>query len=264
MSDIPVYLGFDSREPTASEVAAHSIRRRTRSPINIKYLKHKDLRKEGAFTRTWMTNETGNMIDVVDGKPFSTEYSHTRFLIPHLQNYKGWALFLDPDMLFLCDIEKLFALKDDKYAVMCVKHNHTIGKGGVKMDGCEQQNYYRKNWSSFVLWNCNHPANRQVTKEFVNKAKGSELHSFSWLSDDLIGLLPHTYNYIRGVSPALPAESKGKPDVVHYTEGGPWFDNCKHVAYAQFWLDEYENYQANREDYIVSHIPTIAYDREDA
>lgn len=142
-------------------------------------------------------------------------------------------------MIFTNDIKKLFDKCDPSKAVMVVKHYHEVPKDGLKMDGRVQQNYYRKNWSSFVLWNCGHPANKDLTSERVNYMKGSDLHSFNWLTDDLIGALSFNYNYISGISPIL----SDKPSVVHYTEGGPWFDECKHVPYADWWDDERRHWE---------------------
>jgi lipopolysaccharide biosynthesis glycosyltransferase len=258
-SALPIYIGWDSREAVAANVCAHSITRRTETPVSIKFLKHRDLRKEGHFARPWLIEgESGNFIDLIDSKPFSTEFSHTRFLVPALMNYQGWALFMDSDMIFLTDISKLFALCDDQYAVMCVKHNHIPPVDSIKMDGREQLRYHRKNWSSFVLWNCAHPANAQMTEETVNFMKGGNLHSFSWLPDSLIGALPYGYNYISGVSPKLPPERGHRPDVIHFTEGGPWFPECKEVPYGQMWTDEYEDWQAHAEH--VSDVPSMAFE----
>lgn len=257
---LPIFVGWDSREAVATEVAAYSIQKRTRSPINIKYLKHRELRKKGLFNRPWLIEgSTGGFRDLVDDKPFSTEFSHTRFLVPALMNYQGWALFCDADMLFLSDIKNLFSMCDKKYAVMCVKHNQVVDGNKQKMDGRLQTSYYRKNWSSFVLWNCGHPANKVLTKEYVNFAKGSDLHSFSWLDDGQIGILPTSYNYISGVSPKLPFETL--PDAIHYTEGGPWFDNYKEVPFGELWLEEYENFQMNRGEYLVTEMPSMAFDK---
>lgn len=229
------YIGFDSREAIASDVCCHSIARNTRTPIKFRYLKHRDLRKAGWFKRPWLTEgSSGEWRDLIDDRPFSTEFSHTRFLVPALQKYKGWALFMDSDMIFTCDIKKLFEKCDSTKAIMCVKHQHVIPKDGLKMDGRVQQNYYRKNWSSFVLWNCGHPANKDITPEKINYMKGSELHAFNWLPDDLIGSLSFDYNYISGVSPIL----NGQPSVLHYSEGGPWMPECKNVPYADRWDDE--------------------------
>jgi len=171
-------------------------------------------------------------------------------------NFKGWALFMDSDMIFMSDIKKLFDLCDDKYAVMCVKHQHIPPMNAEKMDGREQLRYHRKNWSSFTLWNCGHPANAGVTTERVSSMRGTDLHAFKWLPDHLIGDLPFTYNFIPGVSPALPPEKNGEPDVMHYTEGGPWFDECQDVPYGDLWLDEYNHWQENNDHGMVSSVPT--------
>lgn len=260
MSHLNVYIGYDSREAVASDVAAHSILRRTKSDVKITYLKHRELRKEGAFARPWLVeSDTGNWKDLLDNRPFSTEFSHTRFLVPHLMKYEGWALFLDSDMIFLTDIKKLFDLCDNKYAAMCVKHQHKVKPGDMKMDGRAQLSYHRKNWSSFVLFNCGHPANRKITPEGVNFMKGSDLHAFSWLHETEIGGLPFSYNYIAGVSPKLPAESGNRPDVIHYTAGGPWFPECVDVPYAQMWIDEYEDWQSSGHGGITD-VPTMKYD----
>lgn len=163
-------------------------------------------------------------------------------------------------MIFLSDIKKLFSLCNDRYAVMCVKHNH-IPEEHYKMDGREQLKYSRKNWSSFVLWNCGHSLNRQLTKERVNFMPGRDLHAFSWLDDAFIGSIPFTYNFISGVSPKMAGDSGGRPDVLHYTNGGPWFDECKDVPYAGTWMEEYEDWQANGDDDLsVTAIRSIAFE----
>lgn len=256
---IDVFIGWDARESVASQVAAHSILKRTDELIDIRYLKHRELRKDGVFSRPWLVDgATGNLTDLIDGKPFSTEFSHTRFLIPALMHYQDWALFMDADMIFLSDIKSLFDLCDDQYAVMCVKHNH-IPKEDIKMDGRGQSKYFRKNWSSFMLWNCAHKANRLLTTEKVSFMAGRDLHAFSWLEDHQIGALPFTYNYISGVSPPI---GHGKmAAVIHYTEGGPWFEECKDVAYAGTWIEEYEDWQANGHQ--IANIPSTGFEKEE-
>ena len=232
-----VYLGYDSREKCAFDVCKSSIEHNTHNKIEIIPLCHKQLRRQGWFTRPWLTNAyNGNMTDMVDGKPFSTEFSHTRFLVPALNDYKGWALFMDCDMVWDANIKDLFALVDDKYAMMCVKHHHKPTEG-AKMDGVPQANYYRKNWSSFMLVNCAHPANRKLTPDVVSTHPGSWLHSFAWLEDIQIGALPDEYNWIEKTSPA-----NLKPKVIHYTEGGPWFDGYKDVKHADIWWRYYQRW----------------------
>jgi len=167
----------------------------------------------------------------------STEFTFTRFLIPELTDFKGWALFMDCDMILTTDIKELFDQADDKYAVMCVKHDYTP-KEGVKMDGQKQTIYPRKNWSSVVLWNCGHEANRKLTQDLVNdpEINGAYLHRFSWLKDDEIGELDHTWNYLVGVYDDI-----DKPNLIHYTEGGPWFENYRDCEFADLWKTELQD-----------------------
>lgn len=252
-----VYLGYDDREAACTDVAAHSIARRTSAQLNIYQLNHWKLREQGIFNRPWLTGGMGGsnqIIDVLDGKTFSTQFSHTRFLVPHLMNYQGWALFLDADMVCLSDVKDLFALCDDKYAVMCVKHNYPPRKDTIKMDGRAQRFYRRKNWSSFVLWNCGHPANKIVTPEYVNFKHGADLHAFAWLPDTLIGDLPPVYNYISGISPRPTAPSM--PAFIHFSDGGPWFRECQDVPYAGTWVEEWEDWQRKGDGNKYTEIPT--------
>lgn len=236
MSELKIFMGWDDREKTAYEVCKHSIEKHTRSDIQIIPLYHKELRRQGFFQRPWITEAlTGNRMDLVDGKGFSTEFSHTRFLIPELTKFKGWALFIDCDMLFRCDVKEIFAHADDKYAVMCVKHRQQIKKM-TKMDGSLQQSYYRKNWSSFMLINCNHTSNAMLKKEIVNTATGGFLHGLSWLQDHEIGELPSYYNWIDGCSPG-----NVHPKVIHYSEGGPWFKDYQDCAFADEWYNYYRS-----------------------
>jgi lipopolysaccharide biosynthesis glycosyltransferase len=161
----------------------------------------------------------------------STEFTFTRFLVPFLNNYKGWALFCDCDFLFLRDIQKLFDLADPTKAVMCVQHDYTPSES-VKMDNKPQATYPRKNWSSLILWNCDHHSNKKVTLDFVNKKQMSYLHQFGWLKDDEIGSLPYQWNYLEGWY------NSNDANAVHYTRGGPWFEKWQNVDYAKEWILE--------------------------
>ncbi len=231
-----VFLGWDDREKTAYEVCKHSIEKHTKSDVQIIPLYHKELRKQGFFQRPWLTQGfDGNRMDLIDSKPFSTEFSHTRFLIPELMKFKGWALFMDCDMVFRCDVKDIFDHIDNRYAVMCVKHNQNVTKS-MKMDGSVQQSYYRKNWSSFMLINCGHPSNAVLKKEIVNTATGGWMHGLSWLEDREIGELPKVYNWIEGTSPG-----NMHPKVIHYSAGGPWFDGYQDCAFAEVWNEYYKS-----------------------
>lgn len=157
--------------------------------------------------------------------------------MPHLAQYEGWALFCDCDFLFRADLAELWALRDDKFAVMCVKHVH-VPSEQQKMDGAFQTKYARKNWSSFVLWNCAHPSNMRLTVDAVNTEPGQWLHAFDWLTDEEIGELPTAWNWLEGSS-----EPSIDPKAVHFTRGGPWFPDWQTVAYAEEWRAEHERMQ---------------------
>lgn len=224
-----VFVGWDPSEAIAYDVCRHSIITRASVPVEIRPLKLSELRAQGLYSRT--------------GDPLAaTEFTYSRFLTPHLAGYEGWALFCDCDFLWLADIAELIALIDDRYAVMCVQHDHRP-KESTKMEGAVQTRYPRKNWSSMVLYNCGHAANRALTAEIVNRESGAFLHRFQWLDDDLIGSVPETWNWLEGWCDKPDA---GPPKVIHYTRGGPWFENCRGVDYADLWLEELEAFKRAR------------------
>ena len=214
-----VFVGYDPREDMAYQVCKHSIEQHS-SNVNVQPLRQSELRSAGWYKRP------------VD-KLASTEFTFTRFLVPELANFKGWAVFMDCDMILTTDIQELFDQADDKYAVMCVQHDYKVTED-TKMDGQKQTVYPRKNWSSMVLWNCGHPSNAVVTQDMVNDTElnGAYFHRFSWLNDSVIGELDHTWNYLVGVYNDIE-----KPKLIHYTEGGPWFENYRNCEYAQLWKD---------------------------
>jgi len=214
-----VYIGWDSREDIAYQVAKHSISRRSHKiNTNVIPLKLFELKDQGIYTRS--TDKLG-----------STEFTFSRFLVPYLNNYKGWAMFADSDILCMTDISKILEHKDDKYAVMCVQHDYTP-KEGTKMDGKQQTQYPRKNWSSVVLWNCSHPSNAVVTPELVNTESGMYMHRFMWLKDEEIGSLPYEWNFLTDWY------KEGDPNILHYTEGGPWFPEYTNCEYSEVWKEE--------------------------
>lgn len=223
---IPIFVGYDAREDDAYQVCKRSILKH--SPQYIVPLKQPGLRISGLFDRPYNV-DGAQRYDTRDGRPFSTDFSFTRFLVPALMQYEGWALFVDCDFMFRADIEELFALRDDKYAVMCVKHNYAP-KDSIKMDGQIQQAYARKNWSSLILFNCGHEKNKRLTPKMVNYLTGSQLHGFSWLGDKDIGSLPEPWNWLEGHS-----SEAWEPKAVHYTRGVPSMAGYEHTPYADEW-----------------------------
>ncbi len=222
MSPIRVFIGYDSREAVAFDVLAHSIQRHATQPVSITAIRLDQL--EGLFRR--------------ERNPLqSTEFSFSRFLVPYLCGFEGWAVFMDCDMLVRDDIARLWALRDERYAVQVVKHVH-VPKEEVKFLGAVQTKYEKKNWSSVMLMNCARCT--ALTPEYVNTASGLQLHQFKWLEgDQLIGSLPHEWNHLVGFDPP-----RADASLVHFTIGGPYFDEYRDCEYSAQWLAEREDMAA--------------------
>lgn len=231
-----VYIGHDAREQLAFDIACESIERHASKPVRIEAVGMGAAAHKGLYWRPTHVRYTPDgkqqLWDVISDAPMSTAFSIARFLVPHLAGFKGWAVFCDCDFLFRADIAELFALGDERYAVQVVKHHYVTGLNEQKMDSQANPHYRRKNWSSLVLWNCGHPANRQITPEYVNAMTGRELHAFCWLADDLIGGLPFEWNWL-----------ELEPKAVHFTRGTPDMPGWERVAYAE----EFRSYQKGAE-----------------
>ena len=212
---INVCIGYDSKEKVAFNVLAYSILRNSTKPVSITPIYLPNLRDD--FVR-----ERNNLS--------STEFSFSRFMVPHLMNYKGWGVFMDCDQLMLGDIAELWRLRDDKYAVQLCKHYYTP-KEDKKFLGQVQTKYEKKNWSSFMLMNCNKC--HELTPDYVNSATGLQLHQFKWLeSEELIGELPLEWNWLVD-EPGY--NTKSKVNNIHFTKGGPWFKEYAGCSYSETW-----------------------------
>lgn len=144
---------------------------------------------------------------------------------------------MDCDMLMREDIAKLWALRDERYAVMVVKHEHTPQET-VKFLGEPQTAYQKKNWSSVMLFN--NERCRALTPEYVNTASGLELHQFKWLEDEaLIGSLPKRWNHLVGYDAPSPQAA-----LVHFTLGGPYFEAYAGSEYGDEWRAERDRMNA--------------------
>ena len=218
MTDLRVFIGWDSREEIAYEVAKKSLLDNASINVEVIPIKQQELVRDGIYTRD---------IDPLA----STEFTYSRFFAPYLANYKGWALFCDCDFLFMSDVADLIKYQDSSKAVVCVKHDYTP-KEGTKMDGQVQTVYPRKNWSSFMLFNCEHPSTKKLTPELINKETGAYLHRMQWAKDDEIGDIPTAWNWLEGWNTI---ETDGNPNAVHFTSGGPWFDDYQDVDFASEW-----------------------------
>jgi hypothetical protein len=211
---VRVFIGFDSKEVVAYHVLSQSILDRASVPVMLSPIVLAGL--QGVFRR--------------ERHPLqSTEFSFSRFLVPYLSGYEGWSLYMDCDMLMRADIAELWALREERYAVMCVKHDYQP-KTETKFLGQTQTRYEKKNWSSVMLFN--NARCRDLTPEFVNEATGLQLHQFKWLKGDgLIGELPAAWNWLVNEYDYHP-EAKN----VHFTDGGPYFEEYRNVDYADEWF----------------------------
>lgn len=212
---IKIFIGYDQREIVAYHVCSNSIIRQSTNPLSISPL---------ALNLLKDYNELHT-----DG---SNHFIYSRFLVPYLMDYNGWAIFIDGDMILRDDITKLWNLKDDQYAVQVVKHNYKT-KMPVKYLGAKNEDYPCKNWSSVILWNCSHIKNKSLTPEFIENATGAKLHRFTWLDESDIGELPIEWNW-------LPDEfgSNEEAKLLHFTLGLPSFYEFTGSPMANEWHAE--------------------------
>jgi len=224
MSTLNVYVGFDPREQKAFDVCEYSILKhathRRQSDTKVIKLYSKDIPE---YKRPHEPTQ-------------STDFTYTRFFVPYLNNFYGYAVFVDCDFLFLDDIRKIVDNVDPLAAVSVVKHPLYIPNTQIKMDDIPQHQMWRKNWASLIVFNCDHPICRTLTPEYVNnKMPGRALHQFEWCGDDFLGSIPLDWNCLDGYYVV------DKPKAIHYTDGGPWFDDYenkpfyKYSTYSHLW-----------------------------
>ena len=210
-----VFIGWDSREAEVADVLAYSLQKNSSIPLDIQYLKLDEL----DFDR--------------DRDPLqSTEFTYTRFLVPELCNYEGTAVFMDCDMLCLGDMKQLDDLDMSSCALRVVKHDHRP-TNTVKMDGVKQTSYPRKNWSSLMLMDCSKLT--LWTKDVVQRESGAYLHRFQDIPDEQVGDIPDTWNTLDWMD--------DRTQLVHYTEGGPWFEEYRDHPYGAIWLRYLNEYR---------------------
>jgi hypothetical protein len=220
---VNLYVGFDPREEIGSHTFASSVIHNASEPVAITALHLPALQRVyGAGQR----DGTNNFI-------------YTRFLIPYLQGYKGWALFVDgADMVCRGDIAELWAMRDPWKAVQVVQHDyktkHPRKYVGTQMEA-ENHDYPRKNWSSVMLMNCAHYDWRRLTPSNVEKMAGSDLHRFSFIEPRFIGDLPKEWNWLADEDGENP-EAK----LLHWTAGIPAWPNYQNAPMADEWRAAHE------------------------
>lgn len=211
-SVIPLTVGFDEREAVAYHVFCQSVIEKSSVPVQFIPLAqnnlcfYQEIHKDG-----------------------SNKFVYSRFLTPFILGYKGWAIFADGDMVCNADIHELWSLRDPSKAVQVVKHEYKT-KSLIKYLNNKNVDYPRKNWSSLVLWNCGHEANKVLTPEFISQKPGSYLHRFLWLEEGLIGSLPMEWNWL-----AVEYEKNPEAKIVHYTLGTPCFKDYSNCSMSEYW-----------------------------
>jgi lipopolysaccharide biosynthesis glycosyltransferase len=214
---INLFVGFDPREAVAYHVFCNSIIQNTSVPVQITPLVLSQLQE---------FNERHD--------DRSNDFVYSRFLTPHLSDFKGWAIFADGDMICQGDLKELIDMADPSKAVMVVKHDYQT-KATQKYLGNINENYPRKNWSSVILWNCDHPKHKILTPDFVSKQTGKFLHRFSWLDDQDIGELPLEWNWL-----ASEYRVNREAKLIHFTLGTPCFKDYKNSDMADIWYHYYD------------------------
>jgi lipopolysaccharide biosynthesis glycosyltransferase len=212
-----VFIGYDSREDEAYQVARASILEHSPG-IDVSPIVRSDLIDRGIFRRSHDLRA-------------STEFTLTRFLVPFLSDYKGFSLFVDCDILCNVDVLKILDNVDESCDVSCVQHDYTP-KGKFKMDGKEQHIYPKKNWSSVMVYN--NSKCWKLTPDVINLVDPSYLHQMRWA--DKIGYLDHTWNYLAGYYSDI-----DNPNIIHYTDGGPWFPQYENCEFAEEWKQAAKN-----------------------
>jgi len=220
MEIIKIVVGFDQRESVAYHTFIQSIIERTSLPV--------------AFIPLAINSLKGYKETHTDK---SNDFIYSRFLTPYLNEFQGWAIFADGDMLCRQDIKELWDLRDESKALQVVKHNYQT-QASHKYLGNINQNYPRKNWSSIILWNCKHPKHKILTPDFIEKQTGKFLHRFSWLDDNEIGDLPKEWNWL-----AIEYPENRDAKLIHYTLGTPCFKDYQDTSMADLWHETYERTQ---------------------
>ena len=225
MERVNLVVGFDQREAIAYHVFCQSVLDKSTLPVQFLPLNPRAIAE---YTERH--------------KDGSNVFIYTRFLTPYLMDYRGWAIFADGDMICNADIAELWALRDPSKAVLVVKHDYKT-KAQTKYLGNKNENYPRKNWSSVILWNCEHPDNRQLTPAFVESKDGAFLHRFKWLEDDQIGEIPKEWNWL-----AIEYEPKADAKLIHYTLGTPCFRDYSSSEMSDKWHSAFRRAVAGMED----------------
>jgi len=250
-----IFIGYDEREKEAFQVAKYTLEKNSSVPLKVHKLCHRELRAQGLFKRPWRIEESGQYVCEVDGKPFSTQFSHTRFLVPELwrtlsdSDKSPLVMFVDSDFAFVGDVKDLFdeveAQKrqhNSSHPVYCVQH-HYVPDSDIKMDNMKQVRHSKKLWTSLLVWDMDHSDNEVLTPELINMEDGGKLHQFNWINNELrIGSISESFNFI----PNHSEKNTSNVQAIHWTTGGPYFKNYRNCRYADIWWGYYNEYLASK------------------
>jgi lipopolysaccharide biosynthesis glycosyltransferase len=222
---VKIYIGFDQREAVAYHTFVQSLIENASIPLDITPLAVRNLK---------------GYEEKHEDK--SNDFVYSRFLTPFLNDFKGWAIFADGDMICQVDIKELLDLQDDSKALQVVKHDYKT-KAYQKYLGNINQDYPRKNWSSVILWNCAHPKHKILTPDFIANQPGKYLHRFSWLEDSEIGELPKEWNWLATEYP-----NNEQANIIHYTLGTPCFKDYRNTEMSDIWLKKHDRLNDGMEE----------------
>lgn len=221
-----VFIGYDSTEHVDFHVLVQSIIDNLKEPVSIVPLCKDAL-------PMWRAKEERQ----------STEFSFSRFLVPFLCQYKGQAIFMDSDMVVKHPgvFEEAFRVLKPQHAVACVQHDY-MPIMRPKFHGVEQHSYPRKNWSSFMAFNCWHPACRELTPVRVNNATPAWLHQLRWCDDSEIAPIPMACNVLVDEPDSTPRAAIMQYNI-HYTRGSPMHPETVNTAQAEDWIKIYNTFR---------------------
>ena len=228
---LKIFIGYDDKEAVVFHTCVQSIIEKCKVPVSIHPLNLQ------MFQNYKETHKDG-----------SNNFIYSRFLVPYLSDFKGKALFLDGDMIVNDDLNNLFNLFDEQYAVQVVKHDYKT-KFPIKYLGHKNDDYPKKNWSSVILFNCSHPKNKVLTPKLIETSQGSYLHRFSWLDDNEVGEISEEWNYL-----VLEYPETKKAKILHYTVGAPCFKDFDYGAEAKIWHNVHFNSQVGFDDLVMKKI----------
>ena len=215
-----VFIGWDPAQQEAAEVCKYTLMKHSTIPLQVGFIRLKDMLEQKLI---WSEDTEA-----------TTETTLTRFLVPHLSQYQGWSLYVDPDFVFLGDVREIFQSMEARYACSVVKLQYKPTQD-TRLDGRPQAHYPRKCWSSMILYNCSHGKCKSLTPEFINQSKPNFLHRFDWLAGNEISGMNPEWQVIPGHADSALKDKDIR--ALHFTEGGPWHPDCRSIKYGWYYAD---------------------------